>query len=357
MGKLEPEPPIFDGKNPWVSGEDFHQQTNHIIIFRSPTLMIIPDAYDAIRPGEDPKRVPRHLRAAALGSRRLGLRPSSDHPGLLAARHGTDLGGGRPQALRVQFDWRGSGGVTWTGQKWRWWGAELSFFHICLPYIYISISNNYSIYIYIILIMFFQSEWPSTGFFYGGDSDKLHEGPNFRTILHWIRIHLTQVQDCLEHIIRRSEVEGWDIWGYLGISWDCGIHDNDEKWRRLWHFFFFFELNLEMVDVRNVWMRLCIYIIYIYHVIYIYIIYIYIYYIHIWHVYIYIILHAYMLRCRMLGLREAWLWMTAVLRPFCFSWRGVKWSIHVYILHTCIYILLQTYILTTYMLYYIHIYI
>ena len=75
-------------------------------------------------------QIPRHLRAAALGSRRLGLRSSSDHPGLLAARHGTDLGGGRPQALRVQFDRRGSGGVT--SQKWRWGGRI-----IVVSYIYI----------------------------------------------------------------------------------------------------------------------------------------------------------------------------------------------------------------------------
>jgi len=30
-GKFSPETPIFDGKNPWVSGEDFRKKTNPLI--------------------------------------------------------------------------------------------------------------------------------------------------------------------------------------------------------------------------------------------------------------------------------------------------------------------------------------
>ena len=133
-------------------------------------------------------------------------------------------------------------------------------------------------------------------------------GPNFRTILHWIRIHLTQVQDCLEHIIRRSEVEGWDILGYLGIPESMKMARNDgysdtffrtEPWN----------------GGRSECLNAAVCISYIYNYTYIYLsIYIYITYIY----------DMYMLRCRMLGLREAWLWMTAVLLPFCFSWRRVK---------------------------------
>jgi hypothetical protein len=147
--------------------------------------------------------------------------------------------------------WIGWSDLDWP--KMEMMGGRMTFFfHICIPYIYIITT----IYIYISHNVF-PIEWPSTAFFYGGDSDKLHGGPIFGQFCigsgsTWLRSKIVWSTSFGDRKLK------------AGISWDIVGFRDPWKWREMTDTLTLcFELNLEMVDVRNVWMRLCIYHIYI----------------------------------------------------------------------------------------------